>query len=200
MNGQTLRILAGAVALTTLVGAVGALNGLGSADLPSWAQLRLAAGQDARADERLRGATGPAALDEARRLSRLALRDAPYDTGALLRLAYIDRARNGALTAEGLSALQQSYDRIALDPATGLWRIPFALENWASLPVPLRLRVQEEALALISEPGHRWPLRSRLGEVRNPQGAVVARLWDRRAARALDEARRGALPPASGPN
>jgi hypothetical protein len=134
---------------------------------------RLAAGEDRLA---------LAALEKkdfttAERASRSALDLAPYDTGALTRLVYIDRVRAGVLGQPGLEALALSYKRVPYDRAVGLWRINLGLENWERLTPPLRQSVRAEVIALAAEPGHRWPLRILMERIANPRGRMVGAIW-----------------------
>ncbi len=136
--------------------------------------LRLAVGEDRCAISAL------AAKDyvAAERASRAALRLAPYDNGALVRLVYIDQTRTGTFGPSGLQALDLSYRRVPLDRVLGFWRIRFGLEHWDQLTPDLRRAVRNEMMAFASEPGHRWPLRAVLEDIRNPTGRLVAALWD----------------------
>ena len=109
--------------------------------------------------------------------------EAPFDTSALLRMAYLDRRMHGGLQDQGLTALRTSYARTPFDAEVGFWRIRFALENWDALPADLRLRVQDEVYGFAAEPGHRWPLRHLLRSVKTGYGAAVASFWEQRIAR-----------------
>ncbi len=172
----------------------------GSARLPllNVSVLEIAAGHDRVAERWLDDRKDPARFEKAKAESEAALRQSPYDTGALLRLAYIDRIEDGRLDRAGVEALVTSYDRVAFDPAVARWRIQFALENWEYLPVKLRQRVQEEVFAVASEPGHRWPLRIQLKNVQNPYGVMVAAFWQLRVQRMQEVAsNRGAPAPQS---
>jgi len=144
----------------------------------------LAAGLDRRA-EALAKRGGSENLDAAVAASQEALKHSPYDTTALLRLAFIDVQRDEELGPEGVDALRESYRRVPFDRTVSLWRIQFALEVWDRLPIDLRRSVQAEVFTTASEAGHRWPLMTRFENVRNPAGRVVANLWGARVLRQI---------------
>lgn len=173
------RITAAILALLTLSSALIVWNALsnGETPLPGAPPFQLAAGENRLADRLLDGHPGAAEFTRARIASKAALREAPYDTSALLRLAYIDQLQNGTLGGGGVEALRQSYERVRFDRAVGFWRIRFALENWQDIPLDLRLKVQQEVFVLASDPGHRWPLRFAFDKIHNPYGAIVASFW-----------------------
>lgn len=178
-----MRLFVACLALATIVSSGLVLLALNASPSPpiGWVPT-LAAGQDRRAEALLRSD----AFDEARSASEAALREAPYDTSALLRIAYIDVKEDGALDAQGIEALSESYRRAPLDRSVSLWRIRFSLEAWDRLPPGLRHSVQTEVFGVATEAGHVWPLRTRLSRVQNPRGRVVASLWRDRLERRID--------------
>jgi len=186
-----LRIAVAAAALATMASAALTISGLSPAPSPLRAfGPQMAAGEDRRAELALKQG-GEDAFAQAVAASRSALRVTPYDTAALLRIAYIDQQEDGRLDAEGLAALAESYRRVPIDRSVALWRIRFCLENWDRLPAEIRLAVQNEVFGAASEPGHLWPLRIRLTHVANDQGRVVAILWHLRIARSMEREKTG---------
>jgi hypothetical protein len=166
---------AGVLSLLTLV----SLNSGGAISLGSWDLLPIAAGYDRGAARLLSSSQGPSAemrLD-ARGRTEAAISQYPYDTGAWLQLAYLDQQNHGRLTAEGVAALQRSYDLVAAEPDFGVWRVAFALENSQSLPQPLRKTVHEEVAVLWTVPRDRRNLLKLQREIRNPPGRLSLALW-----------------------
>ncbi|WP_269714840.1 O-antigen ligase family protein [Caulobacter sp. NIBR2454] len=158
-------LVGGAMALVALQ--AGALR-LGSINL-----LQLSIGHDRAAERALEAGR----LDDADAASRRALAIAPYDTPAWLRMAYIDRARRGGLSAEGVEWFERSYDLAALDPDVALWRIRFGLENWTRLTPEARAAVQEEADVLLKDSAHRPYITEDLRSISTPTGQMVAAFW-----------------------
>lgn len=177
-----LRLLVAAGAVATMISAALVLSALNPAPSPlDRFAPPLAAAQDRKAELLLH--RDPGAFDAATAASEAALTQSPYDTTALLRIALIDKERDGRLDAPGLAALTESYRRVPFDRTVSLWRIRFALECWNDLPATLRQSVQNEVFGVASEPGHVWPLRARLSRIGNPQGRVVASFWLARVSR-----------------
>ena len=83
------------------------------------------------------GADRVTQLEKARALSWAAVRQAPCDTGAWLRLAEIDVAMTGDLGPTGVVALRNSYRVAPMDPYQAFWRTRFVLEHWAGLPLDI---------------------------------------------------------------
>jgi O-antigen ligase len=137
----------------------------------------MAAGYDRAATKGLETARAPAALDRAETLSRKAIALSPYDTSAMLRLAYIDTLRHGRLTAEGAEQFALSYERAPLDQAVASWRIKFALESWSQLTPQTQAAVRREFEALVQTRSHRQILLDLLGDIRQGPGAYVAKFW-----------------------
>lgn len=178
------RVVATLIAGVTLLMVIVMLTALDPGSrLPGFLRPELATGLNRRAQDALE--RRPADLASAAADSRAALAQSPYDTGAELRLAYLDWLEDGVLNSQGVQSLATSYERVAYDRTVAFWRIQFALENWDVLPASVRRRAQAEVFVLASEPGHRWPLRTRFRQVRNPQGRVVSSLWSIRIARTM---------------
>lgn len=171
-------LLAAATALSSLLGLV-ALNTGGRAQVGPVVLLRLAAGADRRADALLSGPKPPSVADRARAadLSREAISQYPYDLAALLRLAYLDAEDHGGPTPLGLGFLRRSYDLAPADPALGLWRIQFALQNYGRLPPDLRQAVKHEVEIQWRSEYRREPLSKMVGGIRDPAGRIMLALW-----------------------
>lgn len=167
------------VCLASSLLALAAINGGGAVRLGSVDLLPIAAGYDRRAQAELSpaGEPPPAVRRTAAEASRRAIAEYPYDTGAWLRLAYLDRAEHGELTPAGVAALSRSYDLVAVDTDFGVWRIAFALENSQALPRPLRASVKQEAAALWTVGPYRRQIRNLRMQLKNPSGRLSLLLW-----------------------
>lgn len=159
-----------ALALTSLMNG-GAVR-VGGAEL-----MPLAAGFDRAAIRLLNPSDRRPDLAAARAATQRAIALAPYDTSAVLRLAYIDYLAHAQLTPPGLAQLKRSYRIVPLDQSIALWRIRFSLENWASLDAETRTKVRREFEALLSTGRYSTALLNMLSSVRGPQGAFVATFW-----------------------
>jgi hypothetical protein len=175
--------LAGATFLLSAV-ALWALNGGGQAQLGSLALMKLAAGYDRRAEPILAPAHAPPPRlrRQAAALSQAATAQFPYDTGAWLRLAYVDALDHGGLTSDGLKFLKRSYDLVAIDPQLGPWRVRFALENSQALTPELRAAARTETSALWKNGENREKLTQLATTIHNPAGRLSAALWLNRLA------------------
>ena len=134
--------------------------------------LDLAAWETRRANAALEP---PADIATARAATEAAIAQAPADTSAWLRLAYID-SLDGELSPEGVSALERSYKLIAFDQYTAVWRTRFALDHWQALPPELQAMVRSEALGFLRTKKGR-ALREIWTQSPNPQGRMVAQFW-----------------------
>jgi O-antigen ligase len=123
------------------------------------------------------GADRAARLARARTLSWAALRQAPCDTGAWLRLAEIDVAMRGDLGPLGLAALRNSYRVAPVDPYQAFWRTRFVLEHWAGLPPDMMDDADREVAAVAASVSHRERLAVTLNHVENERGRTVVALW-----------------------
>jgi hypothetical protein len=156
------------------------LDGAAAADLdPSPAPI--AAGLD-RASDLMVSAAGSGAgrgvqLARARSLSWAALRQAPCDTGAWLRLAEIDVAMTGNLGPTGVAALRNSYRVAPIDPYQAFWRTRFVLEHWARLPPDIVDDADREVDGLAASGAHRAELATTLDHITSQRGRVVAAMW-----------------------
>ena len=178
MNASNARVVT-VLAVCTMVLATLALMALnqGPVTIGGHAPLmELAIGDDLAADRAL-SQSDPHRYEVAQRLSERALARYPYDTSALLRLAFISRARSDRLGPDGVAALRRSYAALPFDHYVAFWRIRFALENWAELPPDLKEAVRREEAAVESQPGHRDNLRETLAAVPPGPGGLVAGFW-----------------------
>ncbi len=123
------------------------------------------------------GETRVTRLERARALSWAALRQAPCDTGAWLRLAEIDVAKSGELGPAGVAALRNSYRVAPIDPYQAFWRTRFVLEHWDGLPTDIMSDSDREVAAVAASWPHRATLAMTLNDVVSPRGRVVAALW-----------------------
>lgn len=169
----------GGVTLVSSLLALASINGGGGVRVGDVHLLPLAAGYDRRARAELSPAESPppAVRRAAADASRRAIAEFPYDSGAWLRLAYLDRLEHGELTPAGVAALSRSYDLVAVDSDFGVWRIAFALENSQALPRPLRASVKEEAAALWTVWSYRRDIRNLRMQLKNPAGRLSLLLW-----------------------
>lgn len=172
-----LAAITGALALLYLV----ALTAGGEVSIGTLPIAKVGAGYDRKAESLLSPQRpSPSALTEAERLSRLALREFPYDTSSWIRIAYIDHLRHGDLSPAGWAAFARSYDLVAVDPRFGPWRVHFALEHWDKIPNSLKKSVREEARALSTNGRGRAKLKAALAAVKNPDSSVMVTLWRQR--------------------
>lgn len=196
MIRPTPRIWAGlfvAVALATLAAAAAAYLAVDPDKAPVASPLVLAIGQSRSAEAAL--ARTPADLALATEATERALAQAPYDSRARLRLAFID-SLDGDLSPQGLAALEMSYQLLPFDQYVSAWRVRFALNHWGVLTPELRKKVEAEAFAFAATPRRREML-AVLESVTSPVGVVPAAFWSKRirrehaqrvAARRLDSA------------
>ena len=157
------------------------LDGALAADL-GHSPAPVAAGLDRASDlmvasARSAGADRSAQLARARALSWAALRQAPCDTGAWLRLAEIDAATTGELGPAGVAALRNSYRVAPVDPYQAFWRTRFVLEHWAGLPPDIMNDSDREVAAVAASWPHRERLATTLNDVTSQRGRMVAALW-----------------------
>jgi O-antigen ligase len=181
-NRRTAPVTAGVLAVgclaSSLLGLV-LLDGA-SAD-PSRQPASIAAGLDRASDLMVAtaglGADRVQRLAKARALSWAALRQAPCDTGAWLRLAEIDVSLTGDLSPVGVTALRNSYRVAPVDPYQVFWRTRFVLEHWGGLPLDIMGDADREVAAVAASGAHRETLAVTLNDVTNQRGRMVASLW-----------------------
>lgn len=176
-------LLATAAATAALVSATAALCMLsmkGELQIAGRSFEKLSAGYGREVEGLLSQPLTPAVLSRAERLTRKSLALSPYDTGARMRLLYIDRAAHGTLTADGLGQLRLSYALVGVDPNLALWRIGVALDSWSSLDAETRNDVEREAMAVAQHFDYRPRLLARLKATQDPAGRLVAGFWTRR--------------------
>lgn len=168
-------------AVTLLASAVGlwALQDGGEARVGPVVLMRMAPGYDQKAHELIFNRPNPPRADLAltAELSRKAVAQSPEDLGAWLRLVYADSRLNGALTAQDAAELGRSYDLIAIDPESGLFRIWLTLENAQAAPPALLNQVHAEVDALWLQPDRASQLKGMPSQISNPAGRLTLMLW-----------------------
>lgn len=170
--------LAALTAATSVLGLI-ALNGGGEARLGPLTLLRVSAGYDRRAEPLIAPGFMPSPAERERivRLSDKALEEAPYDSAARLRIAYVDALADGRLSAEGLDALRRSYDLAPVDVANGVWRIGFGLTYALQIPPDLQTQMRNEVAVLIKNPQRRRALKELSHNLPNQVGRFWLALW-----------------------
>lgn len=112
-------------------------------------------------------------LDKAEAESRKALELSPANPWTALRLAYVEYARTGRLGANGLAALQQSYDVSPYGPQVSRWRITFAFNHWSELTPSLKQQAASEVR--VTHPLHPGMVQAAVLKVENRSGRLAAR-------------------------
>jgi O-antigen ligase len=170
----------GVVCLSSAAFGLFSLDGASAAGLAR-SSSAVAAGLDRASDLQVAsaglGADRVTQLEKARALSWAAVRQAPCDTGAWLRLAEIDVAMTGDLGPTGVVALRNSYRVAPMDPYQAFWRTRFVLEHWAGLPLDIMNDADREVAAVAASWPHRERLSTTLNDVVDPRGRMVAALW-----------------------
>lgn len=168
-----------AFAFATMAAAAAAYLAVDPDKAPVDSPLVLAIGQSRSAEAAL--AKSPADLARATEATERALSQAPYDSRARLRLAFID-SLDGDLSPEGLAALEMSYQLLPFDQYVSAWRVRFALNHWGVLTPDLRKKVEAEAFAYSATPRRREMIAT-LESVSSPIGVVPAAFWAKRMRR-----------------
>jgi hypothetical protein len=91
-------------------------------------------------------------------------------------VAFADRETHGRLTAKGLEALDHSYAVSFFDRPGAVWRVSFALENWADLTPQIRQDVLKEANITLNDPHLVTPMKAHLATIHSPEGRLAAQL------------------------
>ena len=89
-------------------------------------------------------------------------------------VSYVEFLKAGGMSAGAIDALDHSYAVSFFDRQAAVWRIGFALENWAALPPALRADVLTEADVALKDPVLGLKLKARLAQVRSPPGRLAA--------------------------
>lgn len=90
-------------------------------------------------------------------------------------IAYTDWLAHGrTLGPVGVQALGRSYAIGFFDRQQAVWRVAFAVENWASLTPDLRQKVMTEARLALHDGTLGPPLRERLQRTQSDAGQVAA--------------------------
>jgi hypothetical protein len=82
----------------------------------------------------------------------------------------------GKMSPAAIEALDHGYAVSAFDRRSAVWRIGFALDNWAALTPALRRNVLAEAGPASADPALAPELQARLRSVRSPEGRLAAAL------------------------
>jgi hypothetical protein len=126
-----------------------------------------------RAYDRLPPGAAPA--ERAAAAERLIEAD-PANPESWTAVAYADWGAHGQLTQKGLEALDHSYAVSFFDRPGAVWRVGFALENWADLTPQIRQDVLKEAAIALQDPHLTTPMKARLAAIRSPEGRLAAQL------------------------
>jgi hypothetical protein len=91
-------------------------------------------------------------------------------------VAYTDWLSRRSLSPAGVQALDRSYATSFFDRPQAVWRVTFAVENWASLTPELRQDVMAEAKVALHDENLGPQLRARLGSVSGSDARLAAAL------------------------
>ena len=91
-------------------------------------------------------------------------------------VSYVEFLKAGGMSAGAIEALDHSYAVSFFDRQAAVWRIGYALENWAALPPALRADVLAEADVALEDPVLAPKVKARLAQVRSPPGRLAALL------------------------
>lgn len=138
----------------------------------------LAAHHEKRADLNLNApqATQPA-LERAAFENELTLASSPTTATAWLRAAYIRQQQSGALDADSLRYIENSYRVAPLGPGVSLWRVFFVFENWPSMTPAIRSAALTEIRTFAAS---NKSARALADTIKNPAGRLAAKLAIRR--------------------
>lgn len=98
----------------------------------------------------------------------------PADPKSWNAVAYADWTAHGHLTAEGVEALGRSYAVSFFDYRGAVWRVDFALQNWAQLTPQIRQEALTEGDIALRNAVLAPRLRARLQTLRSPEGRLAA--------------------------
>ncbi len=174
MPGKPIKsVLIGGLAIAACMSSTAVAVALGSPQSAFANALGLAQTHEARAT-RFAGSATPSDLDRARTETVLTLRQAPANSTAWLRLAYLDSASPGGFGARANTALSRSYSVAPYGPDDTAWRLAFAFNHWSALTVSNRKQALEELSYIAAQ---RSPKVAKLREdVTNPAGYLALSL------------------------
>jgi hypothetical protein len=89
-------------------------------------------------------------------------------------VSYVEFLKAGGMSPKAIEALDHSYAVSFFDRPGAVWRIGYALENWAALPPSLRQDVLTEARVALKDPVLGPRLRARLNDIRDPAGRLAS--------------------------
>ena len=140
-------------------------------EIPDWIPLGSVYG--AKAHDIIKGLDTEPKVDltAAKVLTWRQLRQSPVNHYAWLRLAFIDIVEHDHLTADGLMALQHSYEVAPYDALT--WRIKMGFETWPSLSPDLRAAVIDDLKVNWKTGRRRRAYMALPSQVVNPVGQAV---------------------------
>jgi hypothetical protein len=98
----------------------------------------------------------------------------PTNPDSWIAVSYVEFLKAGSMSPKALEALDHSYAVSFFDRQGGVWRIGYALENWAALPPSLRKDVLTEADVALKDNVLGPKLKARLAQVKSPQGQLAA--------------------------
>lgn len=102
----------------------------------------------------------------------------PTNAESWMAVAYTDWLKHGRhFSPTGLSAFDHSYAMSYFDRVDAVWRIGFALDNWADLTPQIRDDVRQEADICLSDHTLRADMVARMRTVRNPPGMLAAAIF-----------------------
>jgi hypothetical protein len=116
----------------------------------------------------------PAAIAEAIRLDKAALRQSPYDNTARLRLVRTEMSPTGQFGPLGAARIGESYDLMPVDYPVASWRIQVALEHWSEMSPETQAAVRREVLTFSRLSTQNVDIPKTLNSVKSPAGAVAA--------------------------
>jgi hypothetical protein len=118
------------------------------------------------------GAPAPARREAAWRLAQAD----PANAESWTAVAFADWTAHGRLTTEGVLALDHSYAVSFFDTGAAVWRVSFALENWAALTPQIRQDALIEAKTALKDPLLGPAMKARLRTIKSPDGRLTALL------------------------
>lgn len=106
--------------------------------------------------------------------ARRLIRADPTNADSWCAISYVEFLKAGRMSPQAVEALDHSYAVSFFDRQGAVWRVGFAFENWAALPLELRKDVLAEAAVALRDPTLGPQLRTRLQSVESPAGRLAA--------------------------
>ncbi|MDP3175124.1 MAG: hypothetical protein Q8M88_11900 [Phenylobacterium sp.] len=126
--------------------------------------------------ELAKGASSPAKLAEAERLTRKELQFGPYRVDAWCRLAFIQRRRAGRLDNAAIQSMRRAYEVAPFSTEVFLWRTEFLFDNWSQAPDDLKQRALAETRAFYAMWRNRQAVELMAARVEDPAGRLAIEL------------------------